>query len=538
MLWQTAALVAGGSIVTAREADAQPAGAVIGQTEGAAAGDAVLAAGGNAVDAAVAAALVAGVVAVPMTGIGGYGGHMVIAKPDDGGRRGKVFALDFNTAAPAAAREDMFPVDERGVVKDQRNQYGWLAAGVPGVLAGLQLALDRFGSKPLAELLEPAIRYAREGFTVNKALAAAFKSARDRLARDPGSAKLFFAHGEPFAEGAKLRNPDLADMLESLAERGRVDDFYRGKIADKIAAAFRRHGALVTADDLSAYRAIEVVPLALDWQGYTIYMPPLTAGGLTVLQALAAIKSLGWVEMDEQDPSTVQARVESLRIAWTDRLERLGDPKHVEVPIERLLSDDYAAQSAERIRAAIKQRKPTQGQSDRRPAGGTIHLSAADKSGMMAALTFTHGNSLGAQVTVDGLGLVLGHGMSRFDPQPGKPNSPGPGKRPLNNMCPTIVARGGKPVMALGATGGRRIVNTVFDFLAYRLGIGRSLTESVQAPRVHTEGDLKLTLEASWPPKVKEHFKKIGYDVAIGPAARLNAIERDSASGSLRSAAR
>jgi len=155
----------------------------------------------------------------------------------------------------------------------------------------------------------------------------------------------------------------------------------------------------------------------------------------------------------------------------------------------------------------------------------------------MVALTFTHGEAFGAQVTVDGLGLTLGHGMSRFDPRPGRANSIGPGKRPLHNMCPTIVIKDGKPVLALGATGGRRIPNTLFDVLTYRIGEGRELAAAVKAPRVHTEGDLNLALEASWPAAVVDHFKSAGYTVKTGPGASLSAIER-AESGSVTSAAR
>lgn len=508
-------------------------GLVTGQPQGAEVGLAVLGDGGNAVDAVVAAALVAGVVAVSHTGIGGYGGHLVVARPG-----GKVTAIDFNSTAPAAARPDMFPADEKGAVKGNVNSHGWLAAGVPGVLAGLQLALDKFGTKKLPELVRPAIRYARGGFAVSKSLAASIKTARDRFGRDPGSNKLFLRSGVPLKEGEIFRNPDLADMLQALADRGRVDDFYQGKIAERIAAAFRTHGGLVTADDLAAYRAVEVAPLSLDWQGYTLHTPPPTAGGLTVLQVLATLKALDWSQWDAKDPATAQARVEALRIAWADRLRLLGDPSHTDVPVRKLLSERYAKESADRVRAAVKAEKPVAGDSDGRPSGGTVHLNAVDVSGMAVALTYTHGASFGAQVTVGGLGLLLGHGMSRFDPRPGRPNSPGPGKRPLHNMCPTVVTRAGVPILAVGATGGRRIPNTIFDVLAYRLGEGRSLADAVKAPRVHTEGDLALTLEKAWPTAVVERFKRAGYAVRTGAGANLNAIERDPKAGEVRSAAR
>jgi gamma-glutamyltranspeptidase/glutathione hydrolase len=514
-------------------ADEPARGLVTGQVEGAAAGNAVLAAGGNAVDAIVSAALVAGVVAVPSTGIGGYGGHLTLARPD-----GKVSALDFNGTAPAAARPDMFGADETGAVKGRVNVHGWLAAGVPGVLAGLQAALDRWGTRPFAEVVKPAIKFARDGFPVSRGLAAAIKNARDRFARDPGSAKLFLRNGEPLAQGDTFRNPDLAAMLQALADKGRVDDFYTGAVAGKIAAAFKANGGLVTAADLAAFKPAEVAPLALEWQGYTIHTPPPTAGGLSVLQALGTLKALGWEKWDAKDPATVQARVEALRIAWHDRLALLGDPKHADVPVGKLLSPEYARESAERVRAAVKARKPVAAGSDGRPAGGTIHLTAVDASGLAVALTFTHGEAFGACVTVDGLGLILGHGMSRFDPRPGRPNSVGPGKRPLHNMCPTVVTEGGKPVLALGATGGRRIPNTLYDVLSYRVGQGRELADAVKAPRLHTEGDLALTLEAAWPAGVPGYFKQAGYTLKTGPGANLNAIERDPATGAVRPAAR
>src|SRR5262249_42889196 len=224
--------------------------------------------------------------------------------------------------------------------------------------------------------------------------------------------------------------------------------------------------------------------------------------------------------------------------AWDDRLHLLGDPKHADVPVERLVSARHARDCADRVRAAVKAGKPAKAPGDGPPAGGTINLNPVDLTGRMGPLTFTHGNSFGAQVTVDGLGLVLGHGMSRFDPRPGRPNSPGPRKRPLHNMCPTVVTRDGKPVLALGATGGRKIPNTVCEAIAYRVGEGRALADSAQAPPVHTEGDLTLTLEKDWPAAVVDRFKEAGYVVKAGTGATLSAIERDPATGALSAAFR
>jgi len=526
------ALGAGLLVPTARAADA-PKGQVTGQAEGAEAGKTVLAAGGNAVDAIVTAALVAGVVAVPGTGIAGYGGHLVIAKPD-----GKTFAIDFNSTAPAALKPDTFTVDAKGNVKGDTNTFGWLASGVPGVLAGLQLALDKFGTKTFAESVKPAIRFAKDGFPVSRGFAANVRGAKARLAADPGSAKLFFAKGEPLAEGATYKNPDLGDLLQTLAGRGNVSTFYKGDIADAIAAAFKKNGGLVTADDLAAYKAREVKPLVVEFAGHTVHTPAPSAGGLTVLQALAALGALEWGKFDPTDLLATHTKLEALRVAWNDRLALLGDPDHAKVPIDRLLSEKYAKETAARVRAAVKAKKPLEGATDGRPSGGTVHLNAIDATGLTAALTFTHGGYFGAQVTIDGLGLVLGHGVSRFDPRPGRANSPAPGKRPLHNMCPTVVTKGGNPVLALGATSGRRIVNAVFDVLAYRLGQALPLAEAVKAPRLHTEGDTAVSLEPGWPARVGEHLNAVGFDVKAGPGASLSAIEREAATGELRTAAR
>ena len=504
------------------------AGLVVGQSQGAEAAAGILAEGGNAVDAAVGAALVAGVVAVSSYGIGGYGGHIVIGWPD-----GRATSIDFNSTAPAAARPDMFALDGRGHVRGGVNHHGWLAAGVPGTLAGLQLALDRFGTRPLSRVIEPAIRFARGGFALNAGLARAIQGAAKQFERDPGSAKLFLADGKPLAEGATFRNPDLATMLERLGADNSVADFYRGQIARQIALEFRKQGGLVTEQDLADYEAREVAPVSLTWRGATMHTAPLTAGGLSTLQALATLKALEWDSLDPSDPKTTHARVEALRLAWHDRLTLLGDPDATEVLTDRLISAEYADRSADRVREAVRQQRLIPSPTDGRTAGGTIHLSAADCNGMMAAVTLTHGDGFGAQVTVDGLGLILGHGMSRFEPKPGHPNSIRPGRRPLDNMCPTLVFRNGEPIVALGGTGGRRIPNTLYDVLVGLVGRGQSLSVAAAAPRMHTEGSDKLELAKGWSEAEAEYLKRVGYAVGPGSGANLNGIERDPQTGKL-----
>lgn len=516
---------------TLRALDAKAvSGEVNGQPQAARAGKAILAEGGNAVDAMVAAALAAGVAALPSTGIGGYGGAMVISRPN-----GKVTAIDFNMAAPSSARPDMFALDEKGNVKDRANTYGWRAAGVPGVLAGLQLALDKFGSKTFDEVAGPAITYARDGFPLTKGIATAAKTAAARFGRDPGSAKLFLHGGAPPAERSIFKNPDLAVMLQTLANRGSVASFYKGDIADRIAEAFQKNGGEVTKADLASYRAFEVSPLTLEWNGYTLYTPPPGAGGLTYLEALSFLKALGWPG-NASEPERTRSYLECLRAAWTDRFKYMGDPKQTDVPMKRLLSTEYAMQTAERVRRAVKAGKPIEASSDGRSATGTIHLNAIDSKGLSVALTFTHGNAFGAQVTVDGLGLVLGHGMSRFDPRPGQANSAGPGKRPLHNMCPTVVTRDSTPILAIGATGGRRIVSALARTVAGYVGERMPLAAAAAAPRIHCEGDLNIIADKSLP--TADDLRSEGYKITSGGVANLTALERNCATGELTAAAR
>jgi gamma-glutamyltranspeptidase/glutathione hydrolase len=503
--------ITGGALATAAANQAIGAkqvssghGLVVGHPEANEAGMKVLAEGGNAVDAIVAAALVAGVVAVSRCGIGGYGGHMAIGLPN-----GKVTSIDFNSEAPTAARPDMFPLDAKGNVKGGINSHGWLAAGVPATMAGLQLVLDKYGTKPFAQLVQPAIRYARDGFKVYWSLG----PLASRLLHDPGSAKLFFRNGKPLAKGDTYRNPDLADMLQHLAEQGSAHDFYRGEIGRKIAAAFKKNGGIVIVDDMANYRPREDVPLELEWRGHSIATAPLTAGGLSILQTIATLKALGgeWERIAKDDPKRTQMWLESLRIAWGDRLRLFGDPKFVDVPVERLLSEKYAVESADKVRKAVAEKRPVPVATDGRTAGGTVHLSAVDSAGMMVAITLTHGESFGAQVTVDGLGLILGHGMSRFEPAPGKANSIAPGKRPLDNMCPTIFSRSGKPVLAIGAVGGRRIPCVVFEVLMGLIADGRSLDDSMTMPRLTTEGGKVIYVEPGRPEAELKYLKQVGY---------------------------
>jgi gamma-glutamyltranspeptidase/glutathione hydrolase len=523
-----------GAYATPLAADAPAAtGHIEGHTEGAKAGVDILATGGNAVDAAVCAALVTCVVSPYHCGPGGYGGSFVVASPD-----GKVSAIDFNTTAPSAARPDMYPLTPDGQVRDRINFVGWKAVGVPGTLAGLQRGLDRFGTRKLGDVIGPAIRYARDGFPVNNQLVNSIKPIQKRLAADPGSARLYLPGGELPKVGSPFKNPDLARMLEALAERGSVQSFYDGDMAVKIANAIHAGGGLVTQVDLAAYRAHDVEPLAFQWHGHSVHTPPPTAGGATMLETLAVLKALKWDEWAEGDPRLFRGRLEALRLAWDDRLHQFGDPEKVDVPLGQLLSDTHVRELAAKVETALRENKPAPARTDGKFVDGTRHLSVVDGAGMMVAITFTHGGLFGAQVTVDGLGLTLGHGMSRFDPRPGHPNSIAPGKRPLHNMSPTVVLKDGRPTLAVGARGGRKIPNSVFEVLAQHVGRSVRPKEAVAAPRVHTEGGLAVELEKAWPEPIANQLKEIGYTVTRANSATVSAVWRDPVTRSAGGATR
>ncbi|MHB8903455.1 MAG: gamma-glutamyltransferase family protein [Thermoguttaceae bacterium] len=538
---KTTGAAALGSLCAARLAGAEPetsdVGWVVGEKTGEAVGMRVLADGASAVDAVVAAALAAAIAAPASTGIGGFGMSAVIAPA--GGK--PVMAIDGNSAAPAAMRPDTFQPGPDGklpkgfIAENPLNSTGWMSAGVPGILAGLQLALDRFGTRQFSELVQPAIELARKGFPCPPALCQTLTN-NEPLWNDPGSRALYYPGGKPPATGDLVKNPELAEMLAILAKEGSVEAFYRGPIGRQITDAFQQNGGLVTAGDMAAYRARLVEPCTIAWGDQLIHTAPPTAGGVTTLQMLLCLKAMKWQEM-EAGPMRTHACVEAMRLAWRDRLTLLGDPAFAPDPVvPRLLSEDHARQSAEKVLAAVKAGTILAHDVEPRRHTGTINLCAADRQGNFVALTLSHGNGFGARVTVPGLGLTLGHGMSRFDPRPDHPNAPGPGKRPLHNMVPTIVTRGGRTVLAVGGTGGRKIPSSLLGVLTQFAVLRRPLEDAIAAPRLHTEGDLALTVEKGWPAAEIDGLGRLGYQVQVGKTANMSAVALED--GVLRKARR
>lgn len=447
--------------------------------------------GGNAVDAAVATAFALAVV-LPEAGNIGGGGFMVVRMAD-----GTTAALDFREKAPLAASRNMY-LDANGDLTD-RSINGHLAAGVPGSVAGLWEAHKRFGRLPWRAVVEPAIRLASDGFIVTKDLAESVRDDSARLARWPGSAELFLPGGKPLQAGSLWRNPDLAATLHLIATEG-PQGFYGGTTAELIVGEMRRGNGIITKDDLARYTAVWRTPITATYRNHTIIsMPPPSSGGTTI--ALMAhmlepydMRSMGW-----HTPEGIHLTVEVMRRAFADRNHWFGDPDFVQVPLERLLSQEYAETRASTI---IPDKATPSARVSSGPAGEvrepmhTTHYSVADSAGNMVAVTTTVNLGFGSAVTVRGAGFLLNNEMDDFATKPGSPNVFGlvqgeanaiaPEKRILSSMSPTIVLDpDGQPLMITGASGGPRIINAVFQVITNVVDHHMDIGPAVMAPRFH-----------------------------------------------------
>jgi gamma-glutamyltranspeptidase/glutathione hydrolase len=449
----------------------------------------VLQSGGNAIDAAVATAFTLAVVYPEAGNIGG-GGFLVVRMAN-----GETAALDFREKAPLAASRDMF-LDNAGNVTSA-SLIGHLASGVPGSVAGLWAAHQRFGSKPWRELMAPAIAFAEQGFSIDAHFAAVVAAHRDRLARFPASAALFLPGGNPLQEGTVWKNPQLAAVLRRIAEQGPAG-FYEGETARLIADEMKRGGGLITQEDLRRYQAKWREPVEFDYRGHAVIsMPPASSGGLTL--ALTAnilegydLRKLGW-----HTPATLHLITEASKRAFADRNHFLGDLDFVRVPGARFVSEDYAAKQ----RATISLNNATPS-AQIRPGltavegDHTTHFAVVDAHGNAVALTTTINELFGSAVTVTGGGFLLNDEMDDFTSKPGTPNLFGlvqgeanaiaPEKRMLSAMTPTIVLDpGNRPLLITGARGGPRIISAVFQVMSNVIDYELPLADALAAPRIH-----------------------------------------------------
>ena len=451
----------------------------------------VLKGGGNAVDAAVAVAY-ALAVTFPEAGNIGGGGFMTIRMAD-----GRTSFIDFREMAPAKASAAMYQ-DQAGNVIPLLSTRGHLAVGIPGTVAGLELARSKYGTRPRTRLMAAAIALARKGFVLDQGDAEMLAEGGVDFAKDPASAAIFLNHGKPWQAGRRWVQADLGRSLAAISAGG-APAFYNGPIAMKIAASSQRHGGIITAADFAAYKAVERKPIECDYRGFhVISAPPPSSGGVVICETLGILEGYPLGSLGFHSAQGVHYTAEALRRAFHDRNLQLGDPDFVKPDTARLISPAYTAE----LRSGIAPDKATPSSSLPGPGQGkegqsTTHFSVVDAVGNAVSLTYTLNDWFGARVTAEGTGILLNDEMDDFSAKPGFPNMYGlvegtnnaiaPGKRPLSSMTPTIVTHDGKLVMVIGTPGGSHIPTGVLQVMLNVIDYDMTLTEAVNAPRIHAQ---------------------------------------------------
>jgi gamma-glutamyltranspeptidase/glutathione hydrolase len=488
----------------------------------------ILKRGGNAVDAAVAVGF-ALAVTLPRAGNLGGGGFMLIHRAD----LGRTVAIDYREAAPAATTKDVF-LDANGKADPFRSRYSGLAIGVPGTVAGFELAWRKYGSGrfSFADLIAPAIALARQGLTVDNGLADSLPLAAAALARHPSSARIYLEpDGSLPQTGDHLELDDLATTLEAIAAKGAAG-FYEGPVAEKIAASVEAAGGRMTTQDLANYRAVEREPVSGTYRGYTIVsMPPPSSGGTHIIEILNILEGFPIAAQGLNSAASLHEFAEAEKLAYADRAAYLGDPDFVKIPLAGLTSKAYAehlrsliAPNRARPAADIRPGEPQRYESDQ-----TTHFSIVDESGNAVANTYTLNLPYGSGLVADGTGVLLNDELDDFAAQPGAANvygllggaanAPGPMKRPLSSMSPTLVFKDGKLVMATGSPGGSTIISTVVQIILNVIDHGLNVAEAENAPRAHDQlWPDELRIERGMSPDTIRLLEAMGHKVVVRDA--------------------
>lgn len=457
----------------------------------------ILKRGGNAVDAAIAVGLALAVV-YPEAGNLGGGGFMLIRRAD-----GKFFSIDYREKAPASATRDMY-VNAAGelIEGEGSSTVGYRASGVPGTLAGFDLAFRKYGSGRIkwSELVDPARRIAQNGYSLTKRLADLFMAYKETLSRYPESNRIFLNRGIFFREGDVFRQPDLARTLGRIEKLG-AKEFYTGRTAKLIADDMMANGGIMTLDDLKNYKAKDREPLHGTYRGYEIVtMPPPSSGGIVLLQVLNMLEGYDVKSLGFNSAAKYHLLAETMRRAFADRSEFMADPDFAAVPVNELIDKSYAAERRSTIdlHHASRSRSVNPGTITMGEGTETTHFTVVDAAGNVVANTYTINDLYGSRVTAKGTGILLNDEMDDFAARPGKPNLFGliqgernaiqPMKRPLSSMTPTIVMRkDGRPWFALGARGGPRIITAVLQSVINVIDHDMNIQQAIDAPRVHQQ---------------------------------------------------
>ena len=495
----------------------------------------ILKQGGNAIDAAVAVGFALAVV-LPNAGNIGGGGFMVLH--DD--KTGKDVAIDFREIAPAKASRDMY-LDNQGNVIDGKSLFTHDASGVPGTVAGMEYALKKWGTMPLSKVLEPAIKLADKGFIVSDVLAKTLKEEKSTLGKWSASKAIFFKNGEPLKSGDLLVQKDLAKSLRLIAKQG-AKAFYQGEIATKIAKEMQSQGGTMTLEDLKAYKVVERQPIIGDYRGYKVVtMPPPSSGGVHLIEILNMLEHYPIKEDGVNSAKNIHHMAESMKLAYADRSEYLGDPDFVKIPVTGLTSKAYANERVKtiddnkaRLSSNIKPGKPQPYESDQ-----TTHFSVMDKAGNAVAVTYTLNLNFGSGIVVEGTGILLNNEMDDFSVKPGVPNAFGlvggaanaieAKKRPLSSMTPTIVMKNNKPWLVTGSPGGARIITTVLQSVVNTIDHEMNPAEAIITPRVHHQWlPDELRVEEGISPDTIKLLQDKGHNVVTkAPMGRIQIIQAD-----------
>lgn len=485
------------------------------------AGRDILRDGGNAVDAAVAIGFALAVVQ-PRSGNIGGGGFMVISDE----KSDHVTSIDYRETAPAGAFETMFQ-DDQGNVIEEASRFSANASGVPGTVAGMAMALERYGSMSLDRVMAPAIRLARDGFAIPPRFADGLNGSREQLEKDDGTRRLFYkTDGSDWRAGEVFRQPELAATLTRIAQNG-PREFYEGETADHLIDTIKAHDGIMTREDLKGYRAVERAPVHGSYRGYDIYaMAPPSSGGVHIVQILNMLENDDLTAMGSGSAATLHLMSEAMRRAYADRSKYLGDPDFFDVPIKALTSKAYARE----LRAQISPDRATPsdaiGPGNLAPyeSNETTHYSVADESGLAVSNTYTLNFSYGSGIAVPEAGFLLNNEMDDFSAKPGVPNAFGliggkanavaPGKRMLSSMTPTIVKHDGKNFLITGSPGGSRIITTTLEVISNVIDHGMNIQSAVSAPRFHDQWlPDELRIEDGFSPDTLRLLEGMGHHV-------------------------
>ncbi|WP_028357288.1 gamma-glutamyltransferase [Brackiella oedipodis] len=485
----------------------------------------ILQKGGNAVDAAVAVGF-ALAVALPNAGNIGGGGFMLVHDAQSH----KNIALDFRETAPAAATETMYQ-DQNGNIIPGKSWFTHTAVGVPGTVKGLEHALKKWGTMKLADVMQPAIELAEKGFRVSATLADALANSTDHLGKWDNTKAIFYKNGEPLKMGDKLVMTQLAKSLKLIAKNG-SDAFYKGPIAKAIVDEMAKHEGLITQEDLANYKVVERQPVSAEYRGYQVVtMPPPSSGGIHIIQMLNVLSHFPLSDYGPNSAKTIRLMAETMKYAYADRSEYLGDPDFIKIPQKQLTSTAYADHLAKIVGKdeVVPAKQIKAGDLAPYESDQTTHYSVVDKQGNAVAVTYTLNLNFGSGIVAGDTGILLNNEMDDFSAKPGEPNAFGliggkanaieGHKRPLSSMTPTIVLKDNKTWMVTGSPGGARIITTVLQTLVNGIDFKMNPAANAATPRFHHQWTPdELRLEQGFSPDTVSLLQKMGYKTVVKPS--------------------